>query len=318
MGLGGGGSSSTTTESSPWGPTQDYGKDIMDWAKQLTLQQLRNPELMPRMEQGQLNSNLLNAWQSMGETSKFNNMAGQLGQQGSAMLEQLGNLSGIYEELGKGTNRYNITAGRDAYLADKQSFLDDQNAATMDALNEAIATSTGQIYGNAAGGGNVGSSRTQLSVGQASGNLASQANAQMADRMSQAYDQAMSQSMSEEQMRLQGLQAQASGIAQMGQMGANMLGQAGNIYQQGLQNQLNAGLGQLQFEQQNNLINYQNRLNAYNQPMNSIGWFNSAVLPWAGTGGTSTSTGPGPDRMGQIIGAGGAILGGLAGSGFFN
>lgn len=303
------GGSNQETTTSGWAPALGQGENILGLAESIFNSQMGSN--VPTMGTIGTNSNLQNAWNSM-SGSGMNQLAQQLGQTGAGMMGNLNQLGGLYEQIGAGMNTYNMQNARDTALADREGYLADSDAAIMNQLNDAIATSTGGIYGAAAGGGNVGSSRTQLATGQAAGQLSSGAHATMAGIRNNAFDTATNQAMAMEQQRLQGLQAQAGGILQQAGLGSQMLNQAGNVYQQGMNNMLQAGLGQQQLEYQNSLINYQNQMNQYNKPMQLLGWYNQMVSPWVGAESTSTASGGG-GLMSGIMGIGGAIAGGIFG-----
>ncbi|MGL5583746.1 MAG: tail fiber domain-containing protein, partial [Cetobacterium sp.] len=92
----------------------------------------------------------------------------------------------------------------------------------------------------------------------------------------------------------------------------------GNMWNQTQQNQL-TGAGILQQHQQNMLNNkWFNQQGQQNAGWDQLNKYLGVAGSIGGMGGTSTSTGPGPDRFGQLVGAGSSIVGGLGMGGFFN
>lgn len=316
MGGGGGDSGPQVTETNPWAPAGDKGKEILDLAKQLFEQQGGIGGNWIDFVGPGANENMTAVWDKLAQSGALNEAADKYGQIGDALTGQLG---GALEALKKGSQditTYDIQSTRDTFLKDKEKFLTENEAAITSQLEDSIASSSGQIYGAAAGGGNVGSSRTQLAQGEAMGTLSSNAQKLMAEQRSQAYDQALAQANSQlTQNRNQQLQAAQQGMG-MVQAGMGAYGQQTTAAQQAMQNQLTAGLQQYQLAMQQAQINYQNLMGQQNAGWSNLGMYNQIVGGWAGAGGTSTTTGGGGGGnsfMGTVGALGGAAIGGFFG-----
>lgn len=301
----------TTTETNPWAPTQGAGKDIINMAGDLFEQSGGINGNWIDFNAPGMNDYLSGAYDKLGQNQALGNISNQLGGLAGGLSGALGGALSNLEKASKGYSTYDVQNLRDTFLGDKSAFLEDQNAAIMSGLKDQQAQAVGGIYGAAAGGGNVGSSRTQLATGEATGALSSQAQATMAGLQSQAYDQSMAaatgQLQAQQQAQFQAAQ-QGFGAAQMG---ANIYGQQAGIENQMNQNMLQAGLGQYNFDMMQAQMQYQNLMGQQNAGWKNLGLYNQMVGSWAGAGGTSTATGPAPQQgggfMNSLIGAGATI-----------
>lgn len=310
--MGGGDPESTTTETNPWAPTMGHGKDILALAQQLFQQQGGIGGNWIDFNAPQANENLTGAWDKLAQSGALTGAGDALTNLGSQMTGAFDSALDSFKKASQDITTYDIQSTRDTFLKDKEKFLAENDAAIQKQLNKSISQSTGQIYGGAAGGGNVGSSRTQLAVGQASGDLASNAQSLMAQQRSQAYDQAMAQA----NTQLTGNRQAQLAAAQQGfgvvNQGMNAITQGANMHQQAINNQLNAGLQQYNYQMQMAQIQYQNLMGQQNAGWQNLGLYNSVVGGWAGAGGTSTSTangGGGGNMFGGIGSAIGSIWG---------
>lgn len=314
--MGGGDPESTTTETNPWAPTVGHGKDIISLAQQLFQQQGGIQGNWIDFNAPQANDYLTGAWDKLAQSGALTNAGDKLTSWGTELAGNMETAMEAYKKASKGISTYDVQSMRDTFLGDKEAYLADNDAAIQAALNKNIQQSTGQIYGQAAGLGNVGSSRTQLATGQAAGDLASNAQQLMAQQRSQAYDQSLAQA----NQQLAANQQNHLAVAQQGfgavNQGMNALTQGANMHQQAINNQLNAGLQQYNYQMQMAQIQYQNLMGQQNAGWQNLGLYNSVVGGWAGAGGTSTATangGGGNSLLGAVGAIGGAYLGSMAG-----
>lgn len=313
----GGGSSSQTSESSPWKPAQSALEQILKDAGSIYDQQgglngnwidKNIADLTPEM-QGAI-KDLLGS-DSMKETIGTINQGVQSGISGigqaTGMLGGLANqgiTSDKINEMAKDLYDSELVASQKEQLgADVQKSLDKN----VQGINQASA-----------GSGNMGSSRAGVAEGVAIGEASDAIATGGAAIENAARTSAMSQALG----TLQGNQSTALGAAgQLGQLGLG----SGNLglgsltgQNQILQNQLQGALiGQNQNQNilNNQWFNQQGQANA--------GWDNlSKYLGMAGSiggmGGTNTTTGSGGggSTLGNIVGMGTSIMGGLGAMGF--
>lgn len=311
---------SQTTESGPWGPAQDALKDILGSAKDLFDKNggingnwidKNIADLTPEMQQ---------AIKDLTNTQGFKDMAAGVGsamQQGNQTVGQAtGGLGGLAQQ-GITSEDLNKMASD---LYDSELVQSQKGQLTQD-VQKGLDKNIQGLNQQASAGGNMGSSRAGVAEGVAVGEAGKaiatgSANIENAARQ-QAYGQAMG--------TLQGNQSTALGaLGQMGQLGlgsiganSSALGQMGNLMNQGLQNQLlGAGIGQ----QHNQNVANNNWFNAQGQA--NAGWDNlSKYLGIAGSiggmGGTNTTTGGSSGgTLGNIVGMGSSIMGGLGMMGF--
>lgn len=320
---GGGGNSSPITETNPWAPTVGMGEDILGMAQDLFDKQGGIEGNWIDFQGPGVNNNMQGAWDKLAESGALTSAGNQMMQTGQQMSGQLG---AALEALKKGSQditTYDVQSTRDDYLKDKEKYLASNDKAIQNQLNKSIASSTNQIYGAAAGQGGVGSSRSQLAVGQASGDLASNAQSLMAQERSKAYDQAMNQANNQLSGNRQAQMAAAqAGLGAVGQ-GMNYMQQGAGLHNQAIGNQLQAGLNQYQIGMEQAQINYQNAIGAQNAGWQNLGMLNNLVSGWTSAGCTSQVKDPsggggggkGNSTLGTIGSIAGGVLGGIYGGG---
>ncbi|MGL5581050.1 MAG: tail fiber domain-containing protein [Cetobacterium sp.] len=306
--FGGGGSQSTTTETSPWKPAQGALENILNQAGNLFDQQgginaewvdKQIADLTPEMQETV--KNLINS-------QGFKDLATNIGnatQQGVSGIGQATGILGGLANQGITAENINKMAGE---LYDSELVQSQKTNLGKD-IEKGLAKSTQGINQAASGSGNMGSSRAGVAEGVAIGEAADA----YATGASAIENSARTQALQGAMGTLMGNQSTALGAAgQLGSLGlgsVNAQSNLGGMYQQMLQNQL-TGSGILQNQNQNILNNqWFNQQGQQNMGWNQLNNYLNIAGSIGGMGGTSTSTGPKPDRFGQMLGAG-ATLGG--------
>lgn len=312
--MGGGGEQTTTTETNPWAPTVDAGKDIISMAGDLFQQQGGINGNWIDFNAPGMNENLQGAYDKLAQNEALGNISGQLGGLASGLGSTLEGALDSYKKAQEGYTTYDIQNMRDTLNADKQAVMDKQFAAMNAQSQKAMDKAVGGVYGQAAGGGNVGSSRTQMASGMAASELAAQNQTLQANIASASYDANQTAAMNTLQTQQQNQMAAAqAGFGAAGQA-ANMYNQQAALEQQMMGNQLQAGLGQYNFDLMQAQMQYQNLMGAQNAGWQNLGMYNQIVGGWAGAGGSATNTASGGGGgAGQSIGA---AIGGIGGAFF--
>lgn len=309
--MGGGNDNPQVTETNPWAPAAGAGQQIIDLAGQLFEQQGGINGNWIDFNAPGMNQYLQDAYAQMGQNKELGNISNQLGGIAGQLAGALPGALSSLEKAQEGYTTYDIQNMRDTLLGDKQASMDAQNAAIMANLEKSQAQAVGGIYGAAAGGGNVGSSRTQLASGQATGNLSAQAQATMANIASQSFDTSQAAAMNTLQQQQQANLAAAQAGFGAAQAGASIYGQQAGIQQQMNQNMLQAGLGQFNYDMMQAQIQYQNMMGQQNAGWQNLGMYNQMIAPWAGAGGTSQVTGNSGPSLGQQIFGGALAVGSM-------
>lgn len=257
---------------------------------------------------GALSSQYLNAGQSgLGYLDQANQGYQNLFGQGQITADQIGALAG---------QLYDDEAVQNAITANNEQVQQNLARGALPAISQQYAGQSG--------------SGARMAKSFAQGDALNQMQSNATNITNSAYDDAIGKA----QSILSGnRQNQASALSGLSNIGGNMAGlgtQAGQLAQQGMMNQWNAGLQQQQQEQANLNNNYQNAMNAanwgwqdINNQLGAAGIFNGALGQKTTT---KTSGGGGGFLGGAMSGAAagsafgpwgalaGGVIGGLAGS----
>ena len=307
MGLfGGGGKSVTSSMSRP-----DY---LMDYINQLTNQigQTNSGDYVNREYAG-LNETQQQALQQLADSGALGALSSQYLQAGQSGLNDLNYANNQLNDL---YNQGAITGDQISSLAnqlynqeDVQAAIDAQNAGVQEQLARQTQPAIAEMYGGQAGHG----SGQRVAKDFAQGNALQQMQSNAADITNASYNSALNQAQNILSGNKQNQAAALSGLTQQGGQMAGLGVQAGNIAQQQIQNQWNAGLQQQQDIQNQYNNNYQNQVNSQNWGWNDIqnqigaaGVLNGAL----GQKTTTTASGGGSGFLG------GAMSGAAAGSAF--
>lgn len=307
MGLFGGGGGATTSSMSRPTYLKDYINQLsnqigqtnsgdyvnrdyagFNQAQQEALDQLANSGAL-----GALSSQYLNAGQQgINDMNYTSNAINDLYNQGGISADQISNLANqLYSQ------------------DDVQGAIDAQNAGVQEQLARQTQPAIAEMYGSQAGHG----SGARVARDFAQGNAVQQMQGNAADITNSAYNSALNQAQNILSGNKQNQAAALSGLAQNSSSMAGLGTQAGNIAQQQIQNQWNAGLQQQQQTQGQYNNDYQNAINNQNwgwqdiqNQVGAAGVLNGAL----GQKTTTTTSGGGPGILG------GAMSGAAAGSAF--
>lgn len=313
------------TENNPWAPAQDQLKDILadaqaeyeksggisgDWINK------NYPDLTDDMK---------NSLQNMSDSGQLNAVADQINNITSGAADNVNNASNALGGMTSG----GITADQINSMADSL-YDNDLVKSQTDQLNKDVThqynQQVQQLNQQAAGSGNMGSSRAGVAQGVMAGKASDaisegSSNIQNAARTS-AYQQALG--------TLQGNQStNLSAAGALGNLGMSQGQlQAGNssIYEQMLQNQYNAAnVGQSQAQNQAN-NDYYNQYGQANAGWDNLNNYLNMVGAIGGMGGTSNSTGKttasggGGGMFNTILGGASTVagMGGQSGFGWWS
>ena len=319
--FGSGGSQSSTTTTEPWGPAKDILEKLLGQADKLfDANGGINQEFIDK-EIADLNPELQGAINNLVNTDKFQGWA----QQGMDAIQQgtsgIGQATGILGGLAnQGITSEDITGmAKDLYNSE---LVASQKESLATDVQKNLAKSVQGLNQQAAGSGNMGSSR----AGVAEGVAITGANEAIAQGNAAIENAASEKAMAGALSTLQGNQSTALGAGgQLGSLGANTLGQMGNIsniYQQGLNNALQ-GSSILQQYQQGVLNNkWFNATGQQNQGWNNINNLLGVAGSIGGMGGTTTQTGSGggggAGMLGGLMSGAGSLVSGGASAGWWS
>ncbi|MBJ9134435.1 MULTISPECIES: tail fiber domain-containing protein [Citrobacter] len=298
-------SSSTT---SPWGPSQDYLKQIMEDATKYYNQQKEAGYISPTGDLGSIYQQYQNQLNKL--SPNIANQTNNLLDQGTSGLTNVMNQYGNVANGGMNISTGDIAnAAKDIYNSDLvNQQIKQANQGVLDTLNNVTLTG---IDRGALTSGNMGSSR----AGIAQANALNSANSQMANNATNIMGNAYNQALGIAGNTLQNNVAnQMAGIGGMGNT-ANSLFQQGANYG----NAAMGGLGgYLQGANINQMITGANQADLIGQRDYLANLINQSYLPTIGAiggmGGQSTGTQKTPGssglgQMGQMVGIGQGIGG---------
>ena len=305
---GGGSGGSSTTESKPWAPAIPLLEKILSNAGDLFDKQGGiNAEWIDK-EVADLTPEMQQAVKDMLNSDQLKQTIGNITQAGQQGLSGIGQASGMLGGLaqqgvtGEGINKL----AQELYDSD---LVKSQKESLGKDLEHGLNKRVQGINQQAAGTGNMGSSRAGVAEGVATGETADAYASGAAGIENAARTSAYSQALG----TLQGNQSTALGAAgALGQLGlgsGGMMAGVGGLQNQVLQNQL-TGAGILQGQQQNVANNnWFNATGQQNMGWDMLGKLTGIAGGIGGMGGTSTSTqsqGKG-SLFNQVLGAGATL-----------
>lgn len=317
--FGGGGSQTSTSETNPWGPAKEHLENILQNAGNLFDSQgginaewidKELADLDPAMKDAI--TNMLN---NPGMKDVITGMANDI----QTGVSGIGQATGVLGQLAQGGGA--ITSEKLAEEAKKlynSELVGQQKQQLEQDVQANLDKNVQQLNQQSSGSGNMGSSRAGVAQGVMTGEASKAIATGTAAIEQSAFDKSMNLAA---QNLISNQQNQLGAAGQLGSLGTNA-GQLGlgsaNAWNQMGQNQL-TGAGILQQHNQNILNNkWFNQQGQQNMGWDQLNKYLGVAGTIGGMGGTSTSTGPGADRFGQMLGAGSSIVGGLGMGGFFN
>lgn len=258
MGLFGGGSKTSTSSMT----RPDYLTDYINQLNSL-IGQTSSGDYVNREYSG-LNSVQQQALQQLADSGALGALSSQYlgaGQQGINDLDYANKgLQGLYDQGAITGDQITNLANQLYSDEDVQAAIDAQNAGVQEQLARQTLPSVAEQYMGQAGHG----SGARAAKDFAQGGALQQMQANAADTTNAAYNSALNQAQNILSGNRQNQAAALSGLAQQGGTMAGYGLQAGNIAQQAMQNQWQAGLQQQQDIQNMYNNNYQNQVNQQN------------------------------------------------------